>query len=81
MSDTYTILFYPKALYYKYALVKPDGTVCNWSNSLSNLCTTKGDSYMQSPTYHSYNGYHKLTLPNSAITDQHIRHLYPEFFI
>lgn len=81
MSDTYTILYDPTSVFYKYALVKPDGTVCNWSAHLDNLSTTKGDNHMQSFDYPTYYGFAKLTLPNWVTTEEQLIHLHPEYFI
>lgn len=82
MSDTYTVLYDVNPnRYYKYALVKPDGTVCQWSPTLDNLSTVKGDYRMQSPTYYTYYGYAKLTLPNWVTTEEQLLQLHPEVLI
>ena len=81
MSDTYTILFDPIGVFYKYALVKPDGTVCQWSSKLNNLSTVKGDYCMQSPTYAKDRNYVKLVVPNWVTTREQLLQLYPEVLI
>lgn len=82
MSDTYTILYDPSPnRYFKYALIKPDGTVCQWSPRLDNLSTAKGDYSMQSPTYHTNYGYLKLTLPSWVTTKEQLVQVYPELFV
>ncbi len=81
MSDTYTILYDPSVTFYKYALVTPEGIVCNWSSYLDNLSTTKADNHMQSLDHPAYFGYIKLTLPNWVTTEEQLKYLYPEYFI
>ncbi len=81
MSDTYTILYDPSDVFYKYALVTPDGTVCNWSTQLDNLSIIKGDTNMQSDDYWQSRRYCKLTIPITVTTEQQLLDLYPELLI
>ena len=81
MSDIYTILYDPSVVFFRYALVKPDGTVCVWSNDLSNLPTAEGSADVQSPDYQTHRGYIKLTLPSRVTTEEQFRNLYPEHYL
>jgi hypothetical protein len=82
MSDTYTILFDPNPNnYFKYALIRPDGTVCQWSPTLDNLSTAKGDYSMQSSTYGKDRNYVKLVVPSWVTNREQLLQLYPEVLI
>ena len=81
MSDTITILYAPTANFFKFALVKPNGDVCEWSSSLTELSTRKGDSWMQSDGYWQSRTYCKLRIPATVTTEQQILALYPELLI